>query len=501
MVLLAGLLITSLSLPVPAASAGNIEQRTTVGAAPTTAAAGASITAAAGAASITSAALAVSAGTALVRRSGGGYWAFAVKANGQIFQTIKGASGWGSSGDLGGPFKAGPAATYSAGDHVDLYAVGTDGALKTSIYDNGRWSGWAVIARGFSGGLSALRLPSGELHVFGLGTNGSIYQVRRLNGRWVPPVNLGAGFRYSSSALYDAASHTFNLFSIGTDGRIRHRYYNHGWSSWTPATVSIGFQGVAAAQSGSTVKIYAVSNNRQLYEFSRTAGRWTTPASLGGGLIGSPAATISGGEIRVVANRIDGLLGEIGWRRSWTGWMRMPGSGFPRIVAAAPTRAQLAGTLVSRWGGRLTGLPGVLADLKATAAGQAIRNSSSCNNAVYLDARMLTTVVAATNRYRVFVNNMVTGHGCGAGYHPEGKAVDFNTVVDPATGRSTNWHSGESGDNVTLDVQFLTYVAGSVPSGGGAGQRYCTGRSGARLPSGMAFFDDFCNHQHLDTRP
>lgn len=483
-ILLAGLLLTSLWLPAPAASARSITQRTTVGAASTAAAAPA-----------------VSAGTALVRRTGGGYWAFAVKANGQIFQTIKGASGWGSSRDLGGPFKAGPAATYSTADHVDLYAVATDGTVKTSTFDRGRWSGWAVIARGFSGGLSALRLPSGELHVFGLGTNGSIYQVRRLNGRWVAPVNLGAGFRYSSAALYDGASRTFDLFSIGTDGRVRYRNYHHGWSNWTPATVSTGIQGVAAAQSGRTVKIYLVSINRHLYEFGRTAGKWTTPVSLGGSLIGSPAATVGGGEIRVVANRIDGLLGEIGWHRSWTGWMRMPGSGFPRIASAAPTRVQLAATLVSRWGGRLTGLPGVLADLKATAAGHAIRNSSSCNNTVYLDARMLTTVVAATNRYRVFVNNMVTGHGCGAGYHAQGRAVDFNTVVDPATGRSTNWHSGESGDNVTLDVQFLTYVAGSVPSGGGAGQRYCTGRAGARLPAGMAFFDDFCNHQHLDTRP
>lgn len=97
---------------------------------------------------------------------------------------------------------------------------------------------------------------------------------------------------------------------------------------------------------------------------------------------------------------------------------------------------------------------------------------------------MLRSVVAATDRYRVFVNNMVSGRGCDSGFHPRGMAVDFNTVVDPRTGLSTNWHTGSSSDNRALDREFLTFTARAITSGGGAGQRNCAGSAGAAYRPG-----------------
>lgn len=443
-----------------------------------------------------------SAGTALVRTPNGGLWAFAVKANGQIFQTIRGTGEWTAPHDLGGPFKSGPAATYSAtGNHIDLYAVGTDASLKTSVFDAGRWSPWVRISTAFSGGLSAVRLPSGELQVFGVGTDSHVYEVIRKNGRWLPRRDLGGTVRSSTAVTYYAPAKTFDLFAIGTDGRIHHRSWSGRWGGWSPVTSGTGFTGVAAMRVGAALKVYGVNGNRHLYEISRDS-RWTSPMNLGGSLIGTPAAVAVPTEFRIVANRTDGTLAETTWRRTWSAWKLLPGSGFPRIVTQPPTRVQLAKTLLARWGGRLSGLPGVLSDLQTTAAGRAISNSASCNRSVYLDERMLTSVVAATSRYQVMVNNMVSGRACGSGYHPLGKAVDFNTVVDPATGRSTNWHSGASGDNQALDREYLTYVAAKITGGGGgAGQRDCAGSAGAELPPGMAFFADTCNHQHLDSRP
>lgn len=442
------------------------------------------------------------AGTALVRASSGGNWAFALKANGQIFQTIRGTGAWFAPRDLGGPFRSGPAAVFQDnGTRVDLFAIYSDGSLKTSWFSNGAWSGWARIGTGFTGGVSVVRLPNDELHVFAIGTDSHLYETVRAGGRWQARRDLGGNFISSSSATYNAASGQLNVFAIGTDGRVRYRSRWGGWGPWQGATLGAGYTGVASVLIGSTLKVYAVNSNQRLYEFTRTLGSSSAPYALATGMIGTPAVAATSQEIRLVLNRTDGQLGQLLWQGRWSGWQAVSGSGFPSIVkpqpAPPPTRVQLAKLLLSRWGGRLTGLGGPLSDLQVTAAGGAIR---SCGGGVYLDPRLLAAIVKATDKYQVFVNNMVTGHSCGSGYHPQGKAVDFNTVIDPATGRGTNWHSYESGDNRALDREFLSYVASAITSGGGAGQVNCPGSATAPVPAGMLRFADTCNHQHLDSR-
>lgn len=442
----------------------------------------------------------VSAGTALVRTLDGGNWAFAVRADGRMFQTIRGSGDWIAPRVLGGGFRAGPAAVYRPqGNRIELFAVGRDGSLQTSVFSGGRWGAWKHLSRGYAGGLSAIRVGTTEIRVFGIGTDGRMYTTVRRDGVWKARQSLGGSFHTSSSAVWDSRRAQVDLFGVGTDGRIRHRQWNGAWSAtWSSATVSTAYRGVAATRVGSTLKVYAVHENRQLYEFARGSGRWGTPRSLGGAVFGAPAVVSSASSIRVVATRTDGRLTQKLWVGSWRPWTLLPGTGFPSVPKPVVDRVSLAKTLIARWGGRLTGLSPVLADLRATAAGRGIRNA--CGGTVFLDARMLRSVVAATDRYRVAVNNMVSGRGCDSGYHPRGMAVDFNTVVDPRTGRSTNWHTGSGSDNRSLDREFLTFTARTITSGGGAGQRNCAGSAGAALPAGMARFDDSCNHQHLDNR-
>ena len=165
-------------------------------------------------------------------------------------------------------------------------------------------------------------------------------------------------------------------------------------------------------------------------------------------------------------------------------------------AAAADRASQLAKALIARWGGSLSGLPAVLSDLRAAAAGRTISNSSSCGRAVRLDPALLRMLLTTTSRYRVSINNIVTGHGCDGGWHPRGAAVDFATVTDPRSGAHSNLHTGRSGDNDTLDRQFTAFLAGALPTGGAVGQRYCGSRGGAAIPAGIMFFSDSCTHQH-----
>ena len=136
----------------------------------------------------------------------------------------------------------------------------------------------------------------------------------------------------------------------------------------------------------------------------------------------------------------------------------------------------------------------MLSDLRTAAAGGTI--VSPCGTRVRLDPRLLTLLVAITDRYHVMVNNLVTGHSCDSGRHPRGGAVDFNIVTDPTTGARTNFHSGGSGDNDALDRQFVSFLATKLPAGGGLGQRYCGSRGSAAVPKTILFFSDTCNHQH-----
>jgi hypothetical protein len=386
---------------------------------------------------------------------------------------------------------------------VDVFAIFADGSLRRIGFQGGHWGPWVKLATGFSGGVSVVRSTGDDLHVLAIGTNRHLYEVARKDGKWLPRRDLGGSFAGSSSVTYYAPAKRFDVFAVGTDGRIRYnaRTGSSGsWGSWQAATVAKNFTGVASVRVGSALKVYAVSSNRHLYEFGRAPGRSSTPRSLGGSAIGTPSVVATPSQLRVVVNQTNGTLAELVWQGHWSAWKRMPGSGFPSVAPPAPpvqTRVTLAKTLLARWGGRLNGLSGAKSDLQVTAAGRAI---TSCGGAVYLDPKMLAAIVKATNKYQVFLNNMVTGHSCDSGYHPRGKAVDFNTVSDPATGRHTNWHSYESGDNRALDREFLSYAASAITSGGGAGQANCPGSATAPLPAGMLRFSDYCNHQHLDSR-
>ncbi len=160
--------------------------------------------------------------------------------------------------------------------------------------------------------------------------------------------------------------------------------------------------------------------------------------------------------------------------------------------ATPPTGAQLAGQLLALWGGRLGGEAGVLADLQAVSAGRLITNSSSCGHSVTVDARLLSVLVQLTSRYQVFLNNIITGHGCDSALHPKGQATDVERITDPTTGSTTIFH----GDNAALVSQFLVYLAALLPVGAGLGQLGCAGNNVA-LPAGIQHFPDTCSHQHL----
>ncbi len=163
------------------------------------------------------------------------------------------------------------------------------------------------------------------------------------------------------------------------------------------------------------------------------------------------------------------------------------------------TAAQLAVRLLGLWGSKVSGTPDARADLVATSHGQTV--ASPCGGRVGIDIRVVRFLVQVTSRYRIKINNIVTGHGCDSGGHPKGRATDLGSATDLTTRTFTSFGGVAGADNPAVDRAFVNYISTILPNGAGLGQSNCPGRSGTHLRAGVQFFADFCNHQHIQVQP
>ena len=116
-----------------------------------------------------------------------------------------------------------------------------------------------------------------------------------------------------------------------------------------------------------------------------------------------------------------------------------------------------------------------------------------------LDPALLEALWQLTDKYDLIIWNIVTGHGSDQYFHPMGQASDLGGATDRATGVSTNFGPGTSGDDQDLDRAFVEYFASILPPNSGLGQSNCDGRTDATIPADIHFFSDTCNHQHVQT--
>jgi hypothetical protein len=393
---------------------------------------------------------------------------------------------------IGRSMAGGAAVLYASGRYT-VVAVGSDHRLRLRTGSGGTWTDWRVLGSGlYTGTPAAVRVSANTLVIVANGADHRLYQVTVRNRRSAPRTSIG-GSRVAGTpaVVYQARAGRLTVFWTSSDGALHRRVKAKGsWGSTT--TVAGGYRpgvGAVITPSGS-LRVVTVGTDRHLVVRAGDAGGWSSVTDLGGSVTGAPAVTWDGArkQFDVIAAGTDGSLVRRYVRGGhWSGWTVVD-----RPAGLVSTTA--VDILLARWGGSLTGLPGVLSDLRTTKAGRTI--VSSCGTRVRLDPRLLDLLVAVTDRYHVMVNNMVTGHGCDAAQHPKGRAIDFNIAIDPRTGARTNFHSGGSGDNDTLDRQFVSLLASKMPAGSGLGQRYCGSRGQVKVGSKVLFFADTCNHQH-----
>lgn len=426
--------------------------------------------------------------------------AFVIAPNGKLLESTLTTSGWSGMRDLGGRLKGAPAVTVdTAGDRYDVFAVDVNGDVVQRYAIKGVWSSWRVIKAGsFSGNISAARGAGGSYLVLPMGADGRIYQVTYSAGKWSGPTYIG-GPVLGTTVMFSAAENRYDMFAVYRDGDLHQKTRVNGtWGSWRKVMSGSFTGGTAVFRDAiGRFNVFVVDPAKKLMRIMTDGTSGMSAEVLNGVVVGKPAATFDapGAKYDILAVGTDERAHQL--RRAsgaWQPWRFAFGS---RLLTSPPETAQdVAKVLLARWGGRLTGKAGVLSDLQAAAAGKTITNSSSCGRPVRLDLRLLKLLRAATDRYSVLVNNIVTGHSCDGARHPMGMAVDFNRVTDPASGASSTFKSYTSGDSPALNRQFVEFLARNLPSGGGVGQRTCPGQSSASIPAGIQAFADACNHQH-----
>jgi len=166
--------------------------------------------------------------------------------------------------------------------------------------------------------------------------------------------------------------------------------------------------------------------------------------------------------------------------------------------------------------GKIQLLHGSDADINAAAAGQEITpgpiggagatSPCSARTPHILSPELLQVMIGIAQKYSYGIGYIDSNHNCDTGRHPLGMAMDLDTV----SGQAINY----SGSNAQLDHDFAVYVMqvqksvepnGSFVNGQpinmpGQGQKQCQNPSitDSGLLSGFNYFDDSCNHLHVD---
>jgi hypothetical protein len=104
--------------------------------------------------------------------------------------------------------------------------------------------------------------------------------------------------------------------------------------------------------------------------------------------------------------------------------------------------------------------------------------------------------------YKIVLGVFSLGHGCDGGQHSKGTAVDLNGVAKGGvtTGNQLHFDSFNAAQ-AALVKQFYQDFANSFPEKtGGMGQIQCFAGGPPPKRAGVIYFNDACNHLHVDAR-
>ncbi|MEY9926304.1 hypothetical protein ABH926_000926 [Catenulispora sp. GP43] len=212
--------------------------------------------------------------------------------------TGSGFPGWTGWVNLGGSVATSPTAASLGQDRIDVFAQGTDGALWQNTYEQvSNGTGGGIITPGLAwGGWKSLGGPTGStftgtpsavaslnrIDLFVRGTDNALYQRSLVNNTWTGWTGLG-GTLTGAPAAASAGPGQVDVF-ITQANQGADNVYEKQWTTaagWSGSWASLGSQnvtggGLAAAESGSRVNVYAQGTDNHLWQwyYTRSGGAW-----------------------------------------------------------------------------------------------------------------------------------------------------------------------------------------------------------------------------------
>ena len=122
---------------------------------------------------------------------------------------------------------------------------------------------------------------------------------------------------------------------------------------------------------------------------------------------------------------------------------------------------------------------------------------TACGGSVPISSNLLSLILTASQKYKLTLGVVASGHSCNGGYHPKGQAVDINGVASLSQPflRMFDWTSSQSTTAVDY-YQFLDSTAGTMGIRLELGQQGCFKGASPKLTN-TSFVADTCNHIHV----
>ena len=122
----------------------------------------------------------------------------------------------------------------------------------------------------------------------------------------------------SSPAICSRTDTTFDVFAVGADKALWHRYYDgKSWHTWE-SLGGIITSSPAAVTRGGVIYIFARGNDGALWQISWTGTAWTKWQSIGGKLLSGTSPTVCVGDATSLDVFVIGTDNGI-WHRDWNG--------------------------------------------------------------------------------------------------------------------------------------------------------------------------------------
>lgn len=217
-------------------------------------------------------------------------------------------------------------------------------ALTAPISPAGASSGpWESLGGKLVGEPAAVAWGPGRIDAFARGLDNRLYHQFYENG-WRGWESLG-GKLGSAPAVTSWAPGRLDVFARGTAGELVHRFFENGWSAWESLSApgTIGSSPTATSWAPGRVDVFAASaiDGRLIHRFfSARLGGWSAWDSLGGRLVGAPAATaVAPDRIDVVIRGTDNALHHKSYTSfGWAPWVTVGGTlaAPPAITSYSP---------------------------------------------------------------------------------------------------------------------------------------------------------------------